>query len=98
MPHFNCIITGCSLEYGGAHYHGDLFEFDGHYLFNAVHQHGEAIANPAPTCDRALIVFFDAEVFERRGVFVIPKMAAALNDAARTYVGPQVPFSSAKGD
>lgn len=87
-----CLITGCALirEGDDAVVWGDLFEVGDTYVFNACLNHGEAAwqfypDNNVPlhikslTCD-------DRQFFERRGVIVVAKANASLNQAAKDYI------------
>lgn len=92
-----CIITGCALvtTWDGAWAWGDLHELAGCYVFNAAvipsrtepvwHHYADAKDNVGQKQLR--ILSGDASIyFERRGVFVIPKMNAELNEAAAASV------------
>ena len=88
-----CIITGCTLERGGSWVHGDLHVAGDCYIFNAVlNPHkgsafGEAYWQyDEDTFDDKVLTIDSPHYFERRGVIVIPRAYATLNEAARRYV------------
>lgn len=91
-----CIITGCNL-YDPAYFrwvHGDLHQTQDIYVFNAcLDEKGESrwISGTAPEDERMLVCMEDYNIWVRRGVFVIPKMYAYLNDLAAKYL-KEVPF------
>lgn len=83
-----CIITGCYLVAGNKKVHGDLHAGGQCYVFNAVlDEHGQAswLHGPFEEGHRALLIHPNADYWERRGVIVIPKMNATLNQGAADY-------------
>ena len=85
----NCLKTGCDLEFDGAVYHGDLFEFGPYaYLFNAViDERGEAREiQVRPAIWPTLHVHPQAQVFERRGLFIIHASSTTMNQALSDYI------------
>ncbi len=85
----NCVITGCALfdNSTGQQVWGDLHEVGPTWIFNAVLFGSEAAwhSEPLPDVTRTLTVF--GPFFERRGVIVVAKTEAVLNDAAKRYLG-----------
>lgn len=96
MRHPECIITGCGLQDDarGTQYWGDLHQLGDVWIFNAVTDpKGQPIPQPyrdpkGPVCPSFLIVREAPweNYFQRRGVFVIPKSEADLNDTATNYI------------
>lgn len=85
MTHPKCIITGCQLPTPHFTQHGDLWELAEVYIFNAV---GEPDHERSVTSDKVLEIH-DQEhenYFERRNVYVVSKLEATLNGAARAYI------------
>lgn len=87
-----CIITGCAFvdtAYGETAW-GDLFEVGDTYVFNAAVTQGETLwERSLPRGDvKQLLTLpsFASPYFERRGVIVISKSDAKLNEVAREYV------------
>lgn len=88
----NCIITGCSLVRGGSWVHGDLHEEGGCYIFNAVLNTSKGLAQGEAAWEYdgepqdLKVVEIRGNYFERRGVIVVSKAYARLNDAALHYL------------
>lgn len=87
-----CIITGCDL-YDVEHNrwaHGDLFEYGDCYVFNAVVQKDNEVVWRQQQWGDKFLTLLNVQsypgYFERRGIFVIPKHLAHLNQAARDYI------------
>lgn len=80
-----CIITGCQLTTPSFTQHGDLFELGEVYIFNAC---GEPDYDGRKTSDKVLDIHdaFHTNYFERRNVYVVSKLDASLNEAARAYI------------
>lgn len=83
-----CIITGCALIDGSRWAWGDLHEFGSVYIFNAAaDSQGGTLWQPgAPSPGSKAIDMPQAQLFERRGVFVIWHDISLLNDEARRYI------------
>jgi hypothetical protein len=92
-----CLITGCYLhrpEVGAAW--GDLHKVGDCFVFNAVlDEKGETrlmTQSQLPARgDKGLYVREGADVFERRGVIIVPCNQAHLNLAAERYVRGEKP-------
>lgn len=82
-----CLITGCGLLTSFGYAWGDLHAGGQCYIFNAVMLNGETNWNmePAPH-HNVLSMASDKDFFGRRGVIVIPKMNARLNENAQAYL------------
>lgn len=84
------VITGCNLTDGNFWSHGDLWALNGNWIFNSVsiqhewtyHKGGQDMIRG----EKALIMADDCPFFWRRGVFVIPRSSAYLNQLALEYV------------
>ena len=86
-----CIITGADLYLGeGMGFHGDLFEVGECYVFNAVMNTGgqyPVMLTVDPKGPRTLVVHRSVDnLFEQRGVVVVPKNLATLTDEAAAYI------------
>ena len=86
-----CLITGADLYLGeGMGFHGDLFEVGECYVFNAVMNTGgqyPVMLTVVPNGPRTLVVHRSVDnLFEKRGVVVVPKGLAALTDEAEAYI------------
>lgn len=87
-----CVITGCALCNGGAWVAADLFDAGDWWVVNGNCQfHGNGSASPQwlsgrPTYTKNISIIPGAPWFERRGVFVIHKSCAVLNQAALDYI------------
>ena len=83
-----CIITGCSLVDTGERWvSGDLFDAGTHYVFNGNYNNTKCVPQwvvGGPIYGRQL---HPISYWERRGVFVILKEDANLNEAAKQYIG-----------
>ena len=79
------VITGCglALEFGSHHW-GDLWEEGDCWIFNACGEE-DGLDDPLEDTQKILYSNFDS-YFQRRNVFVIPKLAAELNQAAKEYL------------
>ena len=79
------VITGCglALEFGSHHW-GDLWEEGDCWIFNACGEE-DGLDDPLEDTQKILYTNFDS-YFQRRNVFVIPKLAAELNQAAKEYL------------
>lgn len=89
-----CLITGCALvaDMSGASAWGDLHQDGNCYIFNANLKDHETRWSYGTAPDgtvKTLHVFGD--YFERRGVIVVQKAHAQLNDAANAYLRGPVP-------
>lgn len=83
-----CIITGCDLLDLNRHatLHGDLFVFDGTFIFNAACDannvpHPWLFEEPGARHVRV------SRFFERRGVVVFRAQKSLLSTEARSYIG-----------
>lgn len=86
-----CVITGCALIEGNRWVAGDLFDAGSVYIFNGnIHLDRPSTAQPLwlpiESAHYSKTLAPD-DWFEKRGVFVIEKSKANLNDAASQYVG-----------
>lgn len=87
-----CVITGMDLwvESSNQGIHGDLFDFDDMWVVNGVVCRTEADwyydKNQAGVSPFILHVPNASSYFERRGMVLVPKGLAYLNDAAYHYV------------
>lgn len=84
-----CIITGCALvnESLQEWVAGDLFDSDEFYVFNGnfdVASFRASWLKGPPSYSKVLAPW---DYWERRGVFIIPKEMANLNQAALAYIG-----------
>ena len=89
MTRINCIITGCNLLSGDmGTSHGDLWEGDTFYIFNAVCSGGDAMVWDYEIQGLRPGLFIPAgqSFFERRGVLIIPKENCQLNEEAKEYI------------
>ena len=90
----NCIITGIALvAVDGLHaVAGDLFDCGTHYVFNGNWERGKGDNySPKPAWLPVDQLPYNRRMapttyWERRGVFVIPKGEANLNQAAQEYL------------
>jgi len=88
-----CFITGCALynHSNNSSAWGDLWHLGDMWIFNAiVNAKGEAILdynNPHIKEEKKCLITSGQLFFSRRGVFVIPKLDASLNELARLYKG-----------
>ena len=84
----SCIITGCALVHGNAWVAGDLYmpSAEGDTLvFVGNQQNGEPVwIYSAPQYSKRLEPF---SFWDKRGIFVIRKDQANLNQAALDYIG-----------
>ena len=84
----NCVITGCALVVGGAWSPGDLYmtSAEGDTLvFVSNTQDGKPVRlHGEPHYNKRLE---PSDHWEKRGVFVIRKRRANLNQAALDYIG-----------
>lgn len=81
-----CVITGCALI---SHTHwiaGDLFDAGNVYIFHGNYNHKEKEPTWLEMPSRYIKILEPKEWFERRGVFVIEKTKANLNDKALAYI------------
>lgn len=80
------LITGCDIQFGSSHQHGDLWELGNCYIFNAVGELGHKdyfYGSPY------LLVVRDQDhqnYFERHNVYVVPKVEAQLNAEGIEYI------------
>lgn len=82
-----CLITGCALINGHAAAWGDLHDLGDVFIFNAVLKDLEPYWQSAePFVAGKYLDITHADYFERRGVFVIPKHTAQLNQVAIDYI------------
>ena len=86
-----CLITGADLYLGeGMGFHGDLFEVGECYVFNAVMNTDKQypiMVTVDPKGARTLVVRRSVEnLFEKRGIVVVPKSLAELSPEAEAYV------------
>jgi hypothetical protein len=83
-----CLITGCALAFPQDEiaYWGDLHEFEGVYIFNAVvHENIEpALITPAPH-DKMLFVG-NTPIVQHGGVFILPKRDVTFNNHAQKHL------------
>jgi hypothetical protein len=80
------VITGCGLVFEfGSHHWGDLWEEGDCWIFNACGSE-EGLSEPLTGTEKILYVSGDRNYFQRRNVFVIHKLAAELNQAAKDYL------------
>lgn len=79
-----CIITGCALVAGARWVAGDLFDAGSCYIFNGNHEDGLPLWCPLPPHYTKRLEPHDW--WEKRGVFVIEKTKANLNQAAASYI------------
>lgn len=102
MSRPRCVITGCALVSPQEEFcvWGDLHEVGSTWVFNGVVNQrdgetgnliGEAhrqYRSPPPDAIKQLVIHDSTVVpyFERRGVFVIAKSLASLNQAAKEYL------------
>lgn len=82
-----CIITGCALVNDGRWVAGDLFDAGSHYVFNGNMDRETS----APEWLHINSLHYNKRLepsgwFEKRGVFVINKVHANLNEAACEYI------------
>ena len=88
MSAANCLITRCRLVVAERSIRGDLHEMGNVFIFNAVLREGEAAWEPGAgrgwNSNEKIIDTRD--YFERRGVFVILRSGAMLNQSARDYI------------
>lgn len=88
---FKTIITGCDLHGPGFIAHGDLWEVGDMWLFNAVGNEAmwEENADREDFHQSPCVVVLDYEsnYWERRGVFVFQRDTSLLNEAAKQYIG-----------
>lgn len=91
-----CLITGCALVTPLNDYAwGDLYQIGDIWVFNATRDNGETnwqhgVDLKAHANERQLILsahLSEAHYFERRGVIVIGREWAQLNDVALAYLG-----------
>ena len=84
-----CLITGCALVFPQdetAHW-GDLHEFEGLYIFNAVTTpKGEPCLVDPHQGDKHIFVNSDAAIAQHNGLFLIPQSLAYLNFAASSHI------------
>jgi len=84
-----CVITGCALVHHGRWIAGDLFDAGDHWVFNGNWNRSEP---NEPTWITRMDAchyrcrFEPTDWFERRGVFVIHKSNANLNQDALEYI------------
>jgi hypothetical protein len=85
--HGVCLKTGCQLILAGQAFWGDLFQFNEQtYIFNAViDDNGWPCSIPEKSPEFCSLSA-SADVFERRGLFVISIASARPNDALRDYL------------
>lgn len=88
-----CKITGCGLV--AAHselwVHGDLYEYGNCWVFVAVTGEGNLPAWYRPEHklrppEKKFLVVLGDNYFERKGVFVVPKVQANLSPEAEAYI------------
>lgn len=93
MNHPECIITGCEFMSAGGYVHGDLHQLGDVYIFNAATgAQGNMEWAYGPPHKGAKVLWDSCGMyFERRGVIIIAKAGAILNQAAQDYLtgGPR---------
>lgn len=86
-----CLITGCGLAFSDdpdtSHW-GDLHEFEGMLIFNAVisKPFDTAVLHELNPDDKVVIIYSNTPLVEARGIFIFPRAAATLNPAAQAYL------------
>jgi hypothetical protein len=81
-----CVITGCSLvdPTHSTELNGDLHQQGDQWIFNGV---GEPrMFEGLPMNNRYIAYNVYEEFFERRNIFIIPKMYAVLSPDAENYI------------
>lgn len=88
-----CVITGCGLDVDGDYYHGDLHEQGDQWIFNSTRNEvGEARRlGPEEVLGARCLHTRGRDIFERKGVFVIPKATSELNKLGQDYIN-ESPF------
>lgn len=81
-----CVITGCSLvdPTHSTELHGDLHEQGDQWIFNGVGD--PRMFEGVPTNNRYLSFNIFGQYFERRNVWIIPKLESALSPDAENYI------------
>jgi hypothetical protein len=92
-----CIKTGCDLHDDalGRTVHGDLFEMEEVYIFNAVLKDGQScwLSEPSNANRETLHILDGQTYFERRGVIVVRKFSAIPNSCLRQFLAKWHPRS-----